>query len=185
MLKRAITTAVTGIALLGTPLGGAPPVSATGPTKSTSVRVVPVGAIGSASSTSVRVVHIGAVRSIGSTLVQAPGDCAPYPASVVTVTDLRLEKDRVRRGGDNTAIITVSAQRGTPKGGVKVTVLPTDPGGDSARLFARLRGGRASADLPSDMRGRYGARAKYMPDSCSKFASSASGVTYYRVTRRG
>jgi len=112
--------------------------------------------------------------------------CARYPGSVVTVTKLRLREQRIERGERNVAIVKVDAQRGTPRGAVKVVHLPASGEGKETRIFDDLNDqGVARVKLPKNLeRGRYGVRAKYVPGSCSKFQKSASGVKFYRVTRR-
>jgi len=121
----------------------------------------------------------------GTASIQMAADCAQYPGSVYTVTSLRLRKDQVERGEPNTAIVRVRAERGIPKGSVKITILPTKGDGAEVRLYQKLREGVAKVKLPTNLkRGVYGVQAKYLPKSCSKWAKSRSDIKYYRVTRR-
>jgi len=129
----------------------------------------------------------GLVAAPTATSAPAPGDrCSRYPGSVTTVTTVEVEKKRVRKGRDNSVLVKVNAQRGTPKGSVKVIVLPTKPQDHESRIFAPLgKDGKARVPLPTDERGKFGVRAKYSPNSeCSKFKSSSSGVDFYRVKRK-
>lgn len=71
---------------------------------------------------------------------------APYPASVVTNTELRLEKNRVRPGESNTAWVQVTSDAGTPRGNVTFKV-----SGHKAKTV-RLEGGTASYSMPTDLK---------------------------------
>ena len=129
----------------------------------------------------------GLVTAPPATSAPAPEErCARYPGSVTTVTTVHVRKNRVERGERNSAVVRVRAERGTPKGSVRVNILPTNPDNQASRIFAPLgKDGKAVVRLPTDQRGKFGVRARYAPNTdCSKFAPSASGVDFYRVTRR-
>jgi len=130
----------------------------------------------------------GLVTAPTATSAPAPdGRCARYEGSVTTVTSVNIEKKRVRKHGNNSALVEVTASRGTPKGSVRVVILPTNPNDQGFRIFGNLgKDGQVIVPLPTDQRGKFGVRARYTPNtSCSKFATSASGVKFYRVVRRG
>jgi len=85
--------------------------------------------------------------------------CANYPGSIYTITNLRLKKHRVERGEGNKAIVHVRSQRGTPKGSIKLSILPVRGSGQEVRLFHKLHNGVAttpsniiSSRLPSAAR---------------------------------
>jgi hypothetical protein len=101
-----------------------------------------------------------------------------YPASVVTKTDLRLDRNRVRPGQKNTARITVTADKGTPKGTVTLTVQ-----GRSPRTKA-LVNGRVSFAMPRHLKaGRtYRVTARYNGKRIWKPSRDTAFVT---VKKRG
>jgi len=184
MLRKRSVTVVASLAVLGGVLVAGAPVAAVGSVEKSSVNMAPVRATGATGKMSAQGNSLPASRVTNAKSLRPSARCARYPASMVTVADLRVKKHHVRRGANTTATVDVRAQRGTPKGGVKLTILPTHPSDPAGRLFVPLRDGRATADLPTDTRGRFGVRARYAPDACSRFAPSVSGVKYYRVTAR-
>jgi LPXTG-motif cell wall-anchored protein len=102
---------------------------------------------------------------------------APYPASVVTNTDLRLNKTRVRPRERNTAHVRVTSDLGTPRGTVTFKVQ-----GHRAKTV-RLKNGRASYSMPRDLKAgkTYRVTARYNPNRGSKWRSSRDSA---RVTVR-
>jgi LPXTG-motif cell wall-anchored protein len=93
----------------------------------------------------------GVAQLVGPGAMAAPpagghAVAAPYPASVVTNTDLRLAKKRVRPGERNTARVRVTSDAGTPQGTVTFRV-----SGHAAKTV-RLVQGRASYSMPRDLK---------------------------------
>ncbi len=154
MIKKTIAAAITGVALTGSGLAAAP-AFALAPQQAEAVSIQ-----------------------------MAEPRCARYPASAFTTTSLKIRKHRVQKGGRNIAIVRVQSQRGTPRGSVKVTILPTRGDQQESRIYQKLRQGKAKVRLPTNNRGRYGVQAKYLPKTCSRFKGSRSDIKYYRVTRR-
>lgn len=114
----------------------------------------------------------------------APNRCSNYPGSVYTVTRLHVRKDVVHRGRRNAAVVKVRSQVVTPKGDVRLTILPRNGVGSRVYLFGHLRDGRVVFHLPRNLKvGRYGAKANYIPRECSRFARSFSSVEFFRVIR--
>jgi len=186
MLRKSSVTVVAGLALLSGTLVAGAPVAASGSMGKSSANVAPIRAIGSTGNMSPRVTSVPAIRSTRATSLRAAARCARYPASVTTVTTVEVEKKRVRKNRNNTVLVEVAANQGTPRGSVKVVVLPTTPEDRPQRMFAPLgKDGAAVVSLPTDERGKFGVRARYSPNTeCSKYAPSASGVEFYRVVKR-
>lgn len=96
-----------------------------------------------------------------------------YPASVVTNTDLTLDRTTVRPGQRNTARVTVSSDDGTPQGTVTFRVSGHDP------QTVTLVNGKASYDMPTDLKaGRtYTVTATYNGNKVYKKSSDSENVT--------
>ena len=98
------------------------------------------------------------------------GECG-YAASVVTSTQLTLDRTRVQVGQSNTAHATVSAGSGTPTGTVTFRVA-----GHAATV--ELSGTSASYSMPTDLRaGRtYEVTARYNGAKCFRPSSDTASV---------
>ncbi len=110
--------------------------------------------------------------------------CAPYPATVITHTGLRVQKHRVDRGEKNHAFVHVrSVGAVDPKGVIRLRIAQKN-GDLLVHRQKRLDGGSARLSIQRHLpHGRYSVRARYIPKDCSKWADSLSTHRHFRVTR--
>jgi len=107
--------------------------------------------------------QLSAPGAVTAGAVLAP--VSEYPASVVTDTEVSLEKSTVAPGESNTAYASVSADAGTPQGRVTFKV------SGHQKESVPLVDGEASYEMPTDLRAgrtyrvmaRYNGKAVYRP----------------------